>query len=88
MLPRGTCHLINDISDPISQLRTLRWMRQLSHATGSVTSPNKSDGMREAFAIIYMPDGTKYDGKKHVVTDPLNLTIGDKLEGEMFPSVE
>ena len=77
-------------------------MRQLSRATGSVTSrngmvngltfhyagPNKSDGMREAFAILYMPDGTKYDGKKHVVTDPLNLTIGDKLEGEMFASVE
>jgi hypothetical protein len=81
-------HQTNDISDLISQLRSLRQMRQLSHATGSATSPIKSDGMRVAYAILYMPDGTKYDGKKHVVTDPLNLTIGDKLEGEMFASVE
>lgn len=49
--------------------------------------PNKSDAMREALAIIYMPDGTEYDGQKHVVTDPLELKEGDKLEGEMFPLV-
>ncbi len=49
--------------------------------------PNKSDGMREALAIIYMPDGTEYDGKKHVVTDPMELEVGAKLEGEMFPLV-
>jgi phytanoyl-CoA hydroxylase len=49
--------------------------------------PNKSDGMREAFAIIYMPDGTIYDGKKHIVTDPLNLTVGETLDSEMFPLV-
>jgi ectoine hydroxylase-related dioxygenase (phytanoyl-CoA dioxygenase family) len=49
--------------------------------------PNKSDGMREAFAIIYMPDGTGYDGRKHIVTDPLNLKEGDTLDGEMFPLV-
>jgi len=49
--------------------------------------PNKSDRMREAFAVLYMPDGTKYDGKKHVVTDPLGLKVENKLEGEMFPLV-
>ena len=49
--------------------------------------PNKSEHMREAFAIIYMPDGTTYDGKPHIVTDPLNLKAGDRLEGEMFPLV-
>ena len=49
--------------------------------------PNKSDGMREAFAIIYMPDGTQFDGKKHVVTDPLGLSVGEYLNGEMFPLV-
>lgn len=49
--------------------------------------PNKSQQMREAFAIIYMPDGTKFDGKKHVVTDPLGLNVGDKFYGEMFPLV-
>ena len=49
--------------------------------------PNKSAGMREAFAIIYMPDGTQYDGRKHVVTDPLKLKEGEKLGGDMFPLV-
>ncbi len=49
--------------------------------------PNKSDGMREAFAIIYMPDRTNFDGQKHVVTDPLNLTLGAPLNGELFPLV-
>jgi ectoine hydroxylase-related dioxygenase (phytanoyl-CoA dioxygenase family) len=51
--------------------------------------PNKSDAMREAFAIIYMPDGTTYDGRGHIVTDPLKpgLKLGDGLEGEMFPVV-
>jgi phytanoyl-CoA hydroxylase len=49
--------------------------------------PNKSDGMREAFAIIYMPDGTEYSGKKHVVTDGLGLEPGERLEGELFPLV-
>jgi hypothetical protein len=43
--------------------------------------------MREAFAIIYMPDGTSYDGTEHIVTDSLGLKVGDKLEGEMFPLV-
>ena len=43
--------------------------------------------MREAFAVIYMPDGTRYSGKKHIVTDPLNLNVNDKLEGELFPLV-
>jgi ectoine hydroxylase-related dioxygenase (phytanoyl-CoA dioxygenase family) len=47
--------------------------------------PNKSQRMREAFAILYMPDGTTYDGKKHMVTDDLNLAVGAMLDGERFP---
>jgi hypothetical protein len=38
-----------------------------------------------------MPDGIRYTGKKHVVTDPLvetgELKAGDVLDGEMFPIV-
>jgi ectoine hydroxylase-related dioxygenase (phytanoyl-CoA dioxygenase family) len=49
--------------------------------------PNKSDGMREAFAVIYMPDGTHFDGRPHIVTEPLGLKVGDRLEGEVFPLV-
>ncbi len=49
--------------------------------------PNRSSGMREAFAILYMPDGTRFNGDAHIVTDPLNLRSGDPLDGEMFPVV-
>lgn len=58
-----------------------------SGLTFHYAGPNKSDGMREAFAIIYMPDGTTYDGQPHCVTDPLNLKIGDRLDGDLFPLV-
>jgi ectoine hydroxylase-related dioxygenase (phytanoyl-CoA dioxygenase family) len=49
--------------------------------------PNKSDTMREAFAVIYMPADTRYTGEKHIVTDPFNLTAGDPLDGDTFPLV-
>lgn len=49
--------------------------------------PNSSDGTREAFAIIYMPDGVRFNGEPHVVTDPLKPTAGDLLSGEKFPLV-
>ena len=49
--------------------------------------PNKSDGTREAFAIIYMPDGTRYDGEPHMVTDGLGLRVGEILDSELFPLV-
>jgi ectoine hydroxylase-related dioxygenase (phytanoyl-CoA dioxygenase family) len=49
--------------------------------------PNKSDAMREAFAIIYMPDGTHYDGAEHIVTDQQGFAVGDVLDGELFPIV-
>jgi hypothetical protein len=43
--------------------------------------------MREAFAVIYMPDGTAYSGQPHLVTDPLGLKPTDPLDGDMFPLV-
>jgi ectoine hydroxylase-related dioxygenase (phytanoyl-CoA dioxygenase family) len=49
--------------------------------------PNKSDGTREAFAIIYMPDGTRYDGADHIVTDGQGFKSGDSLESALFPLV-
>jgi phytanoyl-CoA hydroxylase len=49
--------------------------------------PNRSDAMREAFAIIYMPDGTRYDGAPHLVTDALKLKAGVPLGGDLFPLV-
>jgi ectoine hydroxylase-related dioxygenase (phytanoyl-CoA dioxygenase family) len=49
--------------------------------------PNRSDRMREAFAIIYMPDGTTYSGDSHIVTDNQGLTAGQKLDTDLFPLV-
>ncbi len=49
--------------------------------------PNKSDNVREAFAIIYMPEDTTYDGLGHICTDALKMNVGDKFDGELFPRV-
>ena len=49
--------------------------------------PNKSDDTREAFAIIYMPDGTAFDGAPHIVTDGQGFQKGDALASELFPLV-
>jgi phytanoyl-CoA hydroxylase len=77
----------------------LKGIRPVTHElkAGSVTfhsgltfhyaGPNKSDQMREAMAIIYMPADTRYDGKGHVCTDPLKLSVSDPLNGELFPVV-
>jgi phytanoyl-CoA hydroxylase len=49
--------------------------------------PNKSDATREAIAIIYMPEGTTYNGARHVCTDGLGFEVGQKLDHELFPIV-
>lgn len=49
--------------------------------------PNKSDATRQAFAIIYMPIGTRYDSQRHIVTDGQGFALDDLLEGELFPIV-
>ncbi len=48
---------------------------------------NKTSLPRHAMVMIYFPDGVGYSGKKHMVTDPLNLTLGEPLAGETFPVV-
>ncbi|MCZ8515797.1 phytanoyl-CoA dioxygenase family protein [Paenibacillus filicis] len=47
--------------------------------------PNKTDKPRRVLAIIFMPDGVVYDGKDHVVTKPLKLAPGTRLQGGVFP---
>jgi phytanoyl-CoA hydroxylase len=49
--------------------------------------PNRSEQTREAFVIIYMPAGTRFNGKKHVVTDPLGLQVNSLFTDEAFPLV-
>ncbi|HZG57942.1 phytanoyl-CoA dioxygenase family protein [Paenibacillus sp.] len=45
---------------------------------------NRTDRPRRALAIIYMPDGTVSNGKKHPVL-PETLAPGVKLAGALFP---
>ncbi len=47
--------------------------------------PNTTDRPRRAMVTIYMPDGTTYNGAPHVVTDPLAMSAGEPLAGELFP---
>ena len=35
--------------------------------------------------IIYMPDGTTYNGKRHICTDGLGLEAGQPICGDLFP---
>ncbi|MFI7673773.1 phytanoyl-CoA dioxygenase family protein [Actinophytocola sp. NPDC049390] len=53
--------------------------------TGHMALPNRTDVARIAHVVIYMDAATTYDGTPHVVTDPLGLTPGDRLDGETFP---
>lgn len=46
---------------------------------------NVTDRPRRALAIIYIPDGTVYNGKAHVVTDGQGLAVGSPLSGALFP---
>lgn len=52
-----------------------------------MANPNETDEPRVAVTVIFMEDGTTYTGAGHVVTDPLKLEKGSKLEGDMFPLV-
>lgn len=42
---------------------------------------------RRALAIIYMPDGTIYTGKKHVVTDGTGHSADTPFTGGLFPKL-
>lgn len=53
--------------------------------TGHMALANRTDRARLAHVNIYIDADTEYDGKPHVVTDPLGLTTGDRLDGETFP---
>lgn len=52
-----------------------------------MATPNDTDEPRVAHIIIYMDQTTTYNGKKHIVTDPLALEEGVPLAGDLFPPV-
>lgn len=53
-----------------------------------MATANFTDDPRVAHVIIFMDAATKYHGKPHCVTDPLDLEPGATLDGELFPSVD
>jgi ectoine hydroxylase-related dioxygenase (phytanoyl-CoA dioxygenase family) len=46
---------------------------------------NNSDKPRRVLAIIYMPDGTTFNGGGHLCTDNRNLQVNEPIKGGMFP---
>ncbi|GAB4468870.1 MAG: hypothetical protein OHK0029_41380 [Armatimonadaceae bacterium] len=52
-----------------------------------MATPNFTDDPRVAHVVIYMDAETRYSGKPHVVTDPLELQTGDVLNHALFPAV-
>jgi hypothetical protein len=45
-----------------------------------------TDEPRVAHAIIYMDDGTRYNGAPHPVTDPLGLSEGGRWRARCSPA--
>ncbi len=52
-----------------------------------MATPNFTDDPRVAHIIIFMHTDTTYNGAPHIVTDPLGLSVGDRLDGDTFPAV-
>ncbi|RKN80689.1 phytanoyl-CoA dioxygenase family protein [Paenibacillus ginsengarvi] len=46
---------------------------------------NKTDKPRRVLAIIYMPDGTTFNGKNHLLTTKEKLTQDKPISGRLFP---
>ncbi|MFC7622837.1 phytanoyl-CoA dioxygenase family protein [Microlunatus sp. GCM10028923] len=55
--------------------------------TPHTANSNDTDEFRYAHVNIYADRELTYDGKPHVCTDPLNLTVGQRLPDDHFPPV-
>jgi ectoine hydroxylase-related dioxygenase (phytanoyl-CoA dioxygenase family) len=47
--------------------------------------PNRTDRPRRGMIVIYMLDGTTYNGKRHICTDPLDWEPSRRFDGDLFP---
>ena len=52
-----------------------------------MATPNCTDDPRVAHIVIFMDATATYTGAAHIITDPLGLSVGDRLDGELFPMV-
>lgn len=50
-----------------------------------MANANRTDDPRVAHVVIFMAAGATYTGMGHPVTDPLDLTPGQPLDGDLFP---
>jgi phytanoyl-CoA hydroxylase len=50
-----------------------------------MATPNMTDDPRVAHVVIFLDADATFSGQKHVVTEPLGLSPGDPLDGELFP---
>jgi ectoine hydroxylase-related dioxygenase (phytanoyl-CoA dioxygenase family) len=48
---------------------------------------NQSDQPRRVLAIIFMPDGTTFNGRKHICTDDLGFEVNQPIKGGTFPLI-
>jgi ectoine hydroxylase-related dioxygenase (phytanoyl-CoA dioxygenase family) len=46
---------------------------------------NRTERPRRAMVVIYMPDGTTFNGRRHICTEGLGLAAGAPIAGELFP---
>lgn len=46
---------------------------------------NHTDKPRRVLAVIYMKDGTTYNGSGHVMTDEQGLVVSEPIRGPLFP---
>lgn len=53
--------------------------------TPHTANSNDTDEVRLAHVVIYVDRDLTFDGRRHVCTDPLGLTVGDLLPDEHFP---
>lgn len=53
--------------------------------TGHMATPNRTDDPRFAHVVVYAPQSSTFNGRKHIVTDPLGLSVGQTLPDEAFP---
>ncbi|UBU08395.1 phytanoyl-CoA dioxygenase family protein [Nonomuraea gerenzanensis] len=88
---------LHDEDDLFAADPSLRWLPRVtvplragdctfhSGYTGHMALPNRTDQARLAHVVIYMDEATRYSGGAHVVTDPLGVAAGDRLDGDTFP---
>jgi len=88
---------LEDADDLFSLAPDLRWAARVTLPlragdctfhnayTAHTAGPNQTDDPRIAHVVIYVDTETTYTGRRHPITDPLELAVGEHLDHELFP---